>query len=263
MNHAAFSPDGRRVVTACGETGLGLSQDPMARVWDAESGQPLTPPLKHKKFVVHAAFSPDGRRVVTASDDQYSAASGTPNRDSPLHRRWNLWGNRTTPHSARTVDVSSPPVATRRRASGTPRSATTENRMTGFVSLRCSAERGSTGMASSSRSLQRNSTTPGKNSERNTPAISLPHPGSPGLASSRGRRLRGIPALGRGPRASRSPDRSRAGSVVAPHAAGTGLRTAWPVGGSCCGPHESARAIPAVCDAPDRPRRRIRRAGPV
>ena len=57
VHHAAFSPDGRRVVTA--------SQDRMARVWDAASGQPVTPPMKAMENAVdHAAFSPDGRRVV-------------------------------------------------------------------------------------------------------------------------------------------------------------------------------------------------------
>ena len=35
---AAFSPDGKRIVTA--------SSDNTARVWDAESGKPLGEPLK-------------------------------------------------------------------------------------------------------------------------------------------------------------------------------------------------------------------------
>ncbi len=58
---AAYDADGRRVATA--------GEDHTARVWDAQSGAPLTPPLKHGGPVRHVAFSPDGRLVVTASED--------------------------------------------------------------------------------------------------------------------------------------------------------------------------------------------------
>src|SRR5262249_28503375 len=58
---AEFSPDGKRIVTA--------SLDGSARVWDANSGLPLTQPLKHGGPVRDAEFSPDGQRVITASDD--------------------------------------------------------------------------------------------------------------------------------------------------------------------------------------------------
>jgi WD40 repeat protein len=54
--------DGCRVVTA--------SYDKTARVWDAATGQALTPALRHDDAVYQASFSPDGRRVVTASSDK-------------------------------------------------------------------------------------------------------------------------------------------------------------------------------------------------
>jgi WD40 repeat protein/tetratricopeptide (TPR) repeat protein/tRNA A-37 threonylcarbamoyl transferase component Bud32 len=59
--HAEFSPNGQRVVTA--------SWDRTARVWDAVTGEPVTPPLEHQGFVQHSTFSPNGRCVVTSSAD--------------------------------------------------------------------------------------------------------------------------------------------------------------------------------------------------
>src|SRR5262249_12636838 len=59
--HAAFSGDGRRVVTG--------SYDTTARVWEVLTGKHITPPLKHDGNVMHVGFSPDGRRVVTAGWD--------------------------------------------------------------------------------------------------------------------------------------------------------------------------------------------------
>src|SRR5205823_537691 len=44
-----------------------------ARVWDAWSGRPLTPPLEHRQRIVDLAYSADGKRVVTASEDQTAA----------------------------------------------------------------------------------------------------------------------------------------------------------------------------------------------
>src|SRR6266478_729823 len=67
-------PDGRRVVTA--------SFDSTARIWDAKTGQPLTPALKHARQVEDACFSPDGLHVATASSDQtarvWDAVTGEP-----------------------------------------------------------------------------------------------------------------------------------------------------------------------------------------
>ena len=61
LSSAAFSPDGRFVVTA--------SWDGTARVWEAATGKAIGEPLRHEKAVRSAAFSPDGRFVVTASGD--------------------------------------------------------------------------------------------------------------------------------------------------------------------------------------------------
>jgi WD40 repeat protein len=70
-----FSPDGKRVVI--GEW-IPYGDQGSARVWDAETGQALTPPL-HDRTVLDAKFSPDGKRVVTVSRRSariWDAASG-------------------------------------------------------------------------------------------------------------------------------------------------------------------------------------------
>jgi len=68
----AWSPDGKRVATA--------SWDKTARVWDAVSGQAVTPALAHEGEVKAVAWSPDGKRVATASWDKtaqvWDAVSG-------------------------------------------------------------------------------------------------------------------------------------------------------------------------------------------
>src|SRR5207237_65779 len=45
------------------------SGDHSARVWDAQTGQPLTKPMKHDDGVYSVQFSPDGKRIVTGSRD--------------------------------------------------------------------------------------------------------------------------------------------------------------------------------------------------
>jgi WD40 repeat protein len=61
VNDAAFSPDGKRIVTA--------SQDDTARVWDTGSGLLLGTLTGHTEQIYRARFSPDGKRIVTASAD--------------------------------------------------------------------------------------------------------------------------------------------------------------------------------------------------
>src|SRR5262249_41120624 len=65
VNFAAFSPDGRQLVTAGGRPG----SDNKARVWDAGTGK-LLATLDHRSWVSHAAFSTDGGRVLTVCFDR-------------------------------------------------------------------------------------------------------------------------------------------------------------------------------------------------
>jgi WD40 repeat protein len=62
VHSAAFSPDGKRIVT--------VSDDKTARLWDAGTGKLIGEPLVgHEQGVYSALFSPDGKRIVTASAD--------------------------------------------------------------------------------------------------------------------------------------------------------------------------------------------------
>ena len=60
INAAAFSPDGRILLTTCG--------DRTGRLWSVPHGKPLGPPL-YQDELLHAAFSPSGRHVATARDN--------------------------------------------------------------------------------------------------------------------------------------------------------------------------------------------------
>jgi WD40 repeat protein len=44
--------------------------DSTARVWDAATGEAITPPLPHEEMVQNARFTPDGQKVITASRDR-------------------------------------------------------------------------------------------------------------------------------------------------------------------------------------------------
>jgi WD40 repeat protein len=140
---AAFSPDGRLVVTASrdgtarvwdaasgapigaplrhdgevwsaffspdGTSVVSVSSDRTARVWDTARGAPIGAPLRHESAVRSAAFSPDGRRVVTASDAGtarvWDAASGAV-IGPPLQHGGRVWSAAFSPDGTRVVTAS-------------------------------------------------------------------------------------------------------------------------------------------------------------
>lgn len=58
VNSAAFSPDGKQIVSG--------SDDSTVRVWDAETGETIVGPLRgHIGRVSSVSFSPDGTRIVS------------------------------------------------------------------------------------------------------------------------------------------------------------------------------------------------------
>lgn len=61
MASAAFSPDGRRLLSASGDQTL--------RLWDAETGPEIRSFAGHQSAVASVAFSPDGQRLLSGSHD--------------------------------------------------------------------------------------------------------------------------------------------------------------------------------------------------
>ena len=101
VNSVAFSSDGRRLVSG--------SSDGTARVWDAHTGTPLSPPLVHSNEVVCAGFSPNGQRVVSASFDHtarvWDALTGSP-ISAPMTHASNVLHAAFSPDGRRVVTAS-------------------------------------------------------------------------------------------------------------------------------------------------------------
>jgi WD40 repeat protein/tRNA A-37 threonylcarbamoyl transferase component Bud32 len=74
-----YRPGGRTFVTA-GHGGV-------ARLWDAATGRPHGPPMRHAGWINDAAFSPDGKTLATVGEDRtarlWDAATARP-RGEPL-----------------------------------------------------------------------------------------------------------------------------------------------------------------------------------
>jgi WD40 repeat protein len=74
VEDVGFSPDGKLVVTACG--------DGAARIWSVETARQVGPSLRHRESVLAATFSPGGKLVATGSRDNtarfWDVATGRP-----------------------------------------------------------------------------------------------------------------------------------------------------------------------------------------
>ena len=84
---AAFSPDGKRIVTGAGDWAYGPGE---AKVWDAATGQELLTLQGHSNGVRSVAFSPDSKRILTGSVDLDGSGMG-------CHH----WQGSSHPHGAR------------------------------------------------------------------------------------------------------------------------------------------------------------------
>jgi len=83
---ARFSPDGPRILTA--------SKDKTARLWNADTAEPIGRPMVHDHEVTSAIFSADRRLIVTASGEfgkpgaarVWDAQTGKPLLDQMSHK---------------------------------------------------------------------------------------------------------------------------------------------------------------------------------
>jgi WD40 repeat protein len=76
---AAFSADGKRIVTVCNEPGA-TDPEGLVQVWDAATGEAVGSVLQYVRPVTGASFSPDGKTFLTACADfrvrVYETATG-------------------------------------------------------------------------------------------------------------------------------------------------------------------------------------------
>ncbi|MDP7204295.1 MAG: protein kinase, partial [Pirellulaceae bacterium] len=70
-----FSPTGTVLATSNGHPASPSAGDGQARLWDALTGQPLSPPLEHDQSVNQLLFHPDGTLLATAAGGPQGAGS--------------------------------------------------------------------------------------------------------------------------------------------------------------------------------------------
>ena len=100
----AFSPDGRRLVSAAGRVG--------ARVWDLPGGEPLTPPLEEDMPLHFATYAPGGETFAVGGGTEFGRAGAARIRNADGEPRTDLLRHGVDPHarlrSAPTARGSSP-----------------------------------------------------------------------------------------------------------------------------------------------------------
>ncbi len=79
VRRVAFSADGTRLATSC--------MDGTARIWDVRTGDPVTAPIAHGRWLAHAEFSPDGIAAGDGQRGRDGAGLGRPHRPADRHGR--------------------------------------------------------------------------------------------------------------------------------------------------------------------------------
>jgi WD40 repeat protein len=87
----AFSPDGRKVVTACHDASSSAGGPPSSiHIWDAATGRPIAPPIAQERWVSALDFSPDRRVLASGGYDLavrfWDSMTGAPTGE-PIRQR--------------------------------------------------------------------------------------------------------------------------------------------------------------------------------